>query len=52
MSAYTRVKTAEQTVGDPAAVSAAQAAVAAVTDITASLPQYGSEPCRSPSSSR
>jgi hypothetical protein len=52
MRAYTLVKTAEQTIGDPAAISAAQAAVAAMTDITASLPRQGSEPCRSPSSSR
>jgi pyrimidine deaminase RibD-like protein len=52
MRAYTLVKTAEQTVGDPAAASAAQAAVAAMTDITASLPHQGSEQCRSPSSSR
>lgn len=42
MRAYTLVKTAEQTTGDPAAVSAAQAAVAAMTDITASLPHQGS----------
>src|SRR5580698_10149369 len=52
MRAYTLVKTAEQTIGDPAAVSAAQAAVAAMTDITVSLPHRGNEPCRSPSSSR
>jgi hypothetical protein len=52
MRAYTLVKTAEQTIGDPAAVSAAQTAVTAMTDITASLPHQGSEPCPSPSSSR
>ena len=52
MRAYTLVKTAEQTIGDPAALSAAQAAVTAMTDITVSLPHRGNEPCRSPSSSR
>jgi hypothetical protein len=41
MRAYTLVKTAEQTIGDPAALSAAQAAVAAMTDITGSLPHQG-----------
>jgi|HubBroStandDraft_1064217.scaffolds.fasta_scaffold207018_2 hypothetical protein len=52
MRAYTLVKTAEQTVGNAAALSAAQAAVTAMTDITASLPHQGSQSCRSPLSSR
>lgn len=51
MRAYTLVKTAEQTVDNPAALSAAQAAVTALTDITASLPKQGRQQCRSPSSS-
>jgi hypothetical protein len=51
MRAYTLVKAAEQTVDNPAALSAAQAAVTALTDITASLPKQGRQQCRSPSSS-
>jgi hypothetical protein len=52
MRAYTLVKGAEQTVGDAAALSAAQASVTALTGITASLPQPGSQQCPSPSSAR
>lgn len=42
MQAYTLVKAAEQAIGDPSALSAAQAAVAALTRIIDSLPKRGS----------
>jgi hypothetical protein len=41
MQAYTLVKTAEQAVDDPSALSAAQAAVTALAVLTATLPTQG-----------